>query len=128
MRAGILHHLAQGNISIHADQEKPLPQLGTDGLRTLIDSKSDPNNPGLGATWVRGESNASQRNQQIAPGTIITQTFRRGSLQLFLKFMIQFIGSKKNISFSILGANIKMSGYQQPDSSSDSSSDSSFGD
>lgn len=42
--------------------------------------------------------------------------------------MIQFIGSKKNISFSILGANIKMSGYQQPDSSSDSSSDSSFGD
>ena len=127
MRAGILHHLAQGNISIHADQEKPLPQLGTDGLRTLIDSKSDPNNPGLGATWVRGESNASHRNQQIAPGTIITQVFRRGSL-LFLKFMIQFIGSKENVSFSILGANIKMSGYQQADSSSDSSSDSSFGD
>ena len=127
MRAGILHHLAQGNISIHADQEKPLPQLGTDGLRTLIDSKSDPNNPGLGATWVRGESNASQRNQQIAPGKIIPQVFRRGSL-LFLKFMIQFIGSKENVSFSILGANIKMSGYQQADSSSDSSSDSSFGD
>ena len=104
-----------------------MPQLGTDGLRTLIDSKSDPNNPGLGATWVRGESNASQRNQQIAPGTIITQVFRRGSL-LFLKFMIQFIGSKENVSFSILGANMKMSGYQQADSSSDSSSDSSFGD
>ena len=70
MRAGILHHLAQGNISIHPDQAKPLPQLGTDGLRTLIDSKSDPNNPGLGATWVRGESSASQRNQQIPPGKL----------------------------------------------------------